>query len=368
MRWFVHNSSIKTQANDPIDYSPFRLDALTEKQPSFFEVVFLHDGILYRYGFEISREKVETEWLFHSPHAKEAKLFTREDSKYTISRNLKGGTVSKQLTRPNALFLSVAAQFNNQTAIKILDWFTNLGMISGLDDSGYGGFTAKMFSEDESYRSSILELIQGSDVGINDIVTEKTNIKDPSAFPQNMPQELKDFFTKQMKADGEIVNFKSTHSKRCKNGAMEETRFDIGDESEGTQKLFFLSGPIIDTLQNGKVLVIDEIEARMHTLLTRKLTSLFNSPITNPKHAQLIFATHDTNLLSKELFRRDQIWFVEKDMAGASHLYSLAELKVKNERIYENDYLQGRYGAIPVLGDLRTAVLDLSQDDPHASK
>jgi uncharacterized protein len=101
----------------------------------------------------------------------------------------------------------------------------------------------------------------------------------------------------------------------------------------------------------------------MHTLLTRKIIGMFNSEKTNPRHAQLIFATHDTNLLSNKLFRRDQIWFVEKDSRGASHLYSLAELKVRNDASFENDYLQGRYGAVPLLGEMRTMVVDISQRD-----
>ncbi len=129
-----------------------------------------------------------------------------------------------------------------------------------------------------------------------------------------------------------------------------------------------LSGPIIDTLREGKILVVDEIEARLHTLLTRKLIALFNSEKTNPKHAQLIFATHDTNLLSNKFFRRDQIWFVEKDEEGASHLYSLAELKVRNDASYGSDYLQGKYGAIPILGEIRQTVIECGQDDEHETK
>jgi len=97
--------------------------------------------------------------------------------------------------------------------------------------------------------------------------------------------------------------------------------------------------------------------------LTRALIQLFNSTKTNPKRAQLVLTTHDTNLLSNKLFRRDQIWFTEKDRFGASHLYSLAEiklgeLKVRNDASYESDYLQGRFGAIPFLGDLRQVILD----------
>ncbi len=353
MRRFVLTSSRESQANESINTIPFMLDEQKESASSYFEVVFLLESVLYRYGFEVTTEKVETEWLFYSPNKKEAKLFTREDNEISISRTLKGGQALKSLTRPNALFLSVAAQFNNEIAKKVLGWFKSVNVISGLDDAGYGSFTTHVFTEDTSSRDSILDLLRESDVGINDVVFEKINIHDAGVFPKNMPQELRDFLLKQIKEESELIKFRSVHRKYCENEAVEKILFDFDEESEGTQKLFFLSGPVIDTLRNGKVLVIDEIEARLHTLLTRKLIGLINSEKTNPKHAQLIFATHDTNLLSNKFFRRDQIWFVEKDEEGASHLYSLAELKVRNDASFESDYLKGKYGAIPILGEMR---------------
>ncbi|MRS05051.1 ATP-binding protein, partial [bacterium] len=358
-------SSKESQADEPIRISPFRLDRASEQKPSFFEIIFRLDDTSYRYGFEVTSEKVETEWLFYSPHGKETKLFIREGNDIKPSRGFKGGQAAKKLTRSNALFISVSAQFNSETAINVLSWFKSVGVISGLDDSGYEDFTAKKFSEDPKFRTNILDLIKGFDVGINNVIIEQVNINDPKVFPEDMPQELKEYVIKQMKDSEGFVNFKSVHQRDCGNGKTDEIPFDMDDESEGTQKLFFLSGPIIDTLSQGKLLIIDEIEARMHTLLTRKLISMFNSEINNPNHAQLIFATQDTNLLSNKLFRRDQIWFVEKDEMGSSHLYSLAELKVRKERDYENDYLQGRYGGIPMLGEMRQTMIDLIHEDEH---
>jgi AAA15 family ATPase/GTPase len=130
------------------------------------------------------------------------------------------------------------------------------------------------------------------------------------------------------------------------------------DESDGTEKLFYLTGPLVDVLAKGSVLVIDEMEARLHPMITRALIGLFNSKETNPQNAQVIFTTHDTNLLSNKAFRRDQIWFTEKDRYGCSHLYSLAELKVRNDASYEDDYLDGRYGAIPFLGNVRHVMIE----------
>ena len=359
MRWLVVNSSKESQAKDPIKTYPFRLDVATENQPSFFEIVFQHEGIPYRYGFEVTTKKVIAEWLFYSPRGREAKLFVRDETEIDVSRNFKGGKKSKSFTRPNALFISVAAQFNSETANNVLSWFNSVNFISGLDDKSYGGFTISKFAEEEPFRNGILQLIRNFDVGIDDVQVERKNVKEFDAFPSDMPQEIRDIITKQMGEKGEFVSLKTIHAKHgVKNGSQKYTVFNMEDESEGTKKLFLLSGPVLDTLANGKVLFIDEIEARMHTLLSQRIIGLFNSKKTNPKNAQLVFATHDTNLLSNKIFRRDQIWFIEKDNVGASHLYSLAELKVRNDASFGNDYLQGKYGAIPLFGELRQIVLD----------
>jgi AAA15 family ATPase/GTPase len=124
------------------------------------------------------------------------------------------------------------------------------------------------------------------------------------------------------------------------------------DESEGTKKLVAFAGPLRDALSSQYVLVIDEFDARLHPLITKQIIRMFNGTKSNPTNAQLIVATHDTNLLDKDLMRRDQIWFVEKDPVGSSHLTSLVEYKVRNDASYEKDYILGKYGAIPFLGSI----------------
>ncbi|MEL7644823.1 MAG: ATP-binding protein [Anaerolineaceae bacterium] len=366
MRNLVLYSSRESQADEPISVVPFRLDVTTEDAPSFFELIFLVEGVPYRYGFEVTAEKVHTEWLFFSPKGKEAKLFTREAEDISLSRSFKGGQRLMELTRPNALFLSVAAQFNNEVAKRVFAWFKSFGFISGLEDRYYRNFTVNRFDDDPSFRTGILEIIQESDVGIKNVISIKEPIR--SFLPIEKLQELRTRINKDIKEDEEVIALKSIHSKQCENGAIEDVQFDFQEESEGTQKLFFMSGPVIDTLRKGGVLVVDEIEARLHTLLTRKLIGLFSSEITNPNHAQLIFATHDTNLLSKDSFRRDQIWFVEKDEDGASHLYSLAELKIRNDASFESDYLKGRYGSIPILGEIRQTLAIIRQEGNHVNE
>jgi len=174
-----------------------------------------------------------------------------------------------------------------------------------------------------------------------------------------MPNELRQaFLTLLSRPDAELISVKTSHTKYGEdNRPVGREVFDLDKhESEGTKKLFALAAPLIDTLKLGRVLIVDELDARLHPLLTREIVSLFNSNKTNPNHAQLVFTTQDTNLLDNRFLRRDQVWFTEKDRQGVTRLYSLAEYKVRNDASFERDYILGRYGAIPYLGDLRQVV------------
>jgi AAA15 family ATPase/GTPase len=226
----------------------------------------------------------------------------------------------------------------------------------------YRAFTIKQVIEGK-YKSEIIQLVKNLDMDINDIEGIKLD-KEKVQLPSGMSEEMRLLLLKSIQGS-ELLTVQTKHPKLNAQGqSVGSVIFDMdNNESHGTQKAFYLAGPIFDVLTQGKVLLIDEMEARLHPLLTRELIRLFNSIETNPKRAQLIFTTHDTNLLSNKLFRRDQIWFIEKDHFCASHLYSLAELKlddikVRNDASFEDDYLKGRYGAIPFLGGVKKVVLE----------
>jgi AAA15 family ATPase/GTPase len=357
MRQFVLASAKETQAGEPINVESFRLNTETENEPSFFEVVFLVDGLQYRYGFEVNHNQVISEWLFSVPSTKEAKLFIREENDIKPSlKFFKEGKGLEQKTRSNALFLSVVAQFNGLISRSILQWFSRVGIVSGLDDMFYRAFTIKQVIEGK-YKSEIIQLVKNLDMDINDIEGIKVD-KDKVQLPSGMSEEIRLLLLKSIQSS-ELLTVQTKHPKLNAQGQIVgSVTFDMDlNESHGTQKAFYLAGPIFDVLTEGKVLLIDEMEARLHPLLTREIVRLFNSIETNPKRAQLIFTTHDTNLLSNKLFRRDQIWFIEKDNQECSHLYSLAELKVRNDASFENDYIQGLYGAIPFIGNVRQVIL-----------
>jgi uncharacterized protein len=355
MKWFVLNSSKETQVSEAIDIEVFRLSTETEKEPSFFEIVFLLEGKNFRYGFEINSEQVVAEWLFQSDEDSEAMLFERDFDSFRLDDFPEGQGISDK-TRNNALFLSVVAQFNGKLSGKILLWFSKtLQLISGLQDRLYRKETLESF-ENDRHRHDIIEFIKKLDLGIADIqitnkpvfISQKTALYGGSYGSLYPNSESK-------------PTVKTVHRKYDADG--KQTAIEIFDiekhESEGTNKLFALAGLLLDTLRTGKILFIDELDARLHLLITRELICLFNSNETNPHNAQLIFTTHDTNLLSSKAFRRDQIWFTEKDNKGATDLYSLVEYKVGKDASFERDYIIGKYGAIPFVGNFKELLGEL---------
>jgi len=356
MRWFILNSSRESTSADPIKIEPFRLSTQTEDEASFFEVIFFLNGKRYRYGFEADIHKIHSEWLYHA-NKKETNLFFREDGQIKMSKVFrKEGKGLQDLTRDNALFLSVVEQWNGPMAQSILNWFRQVGIISGLDDRHYRGFTMSQIIKGGKLSDDIIDFVKKMDFGITDLKVEKDEISEEN-ISSNIPQGLKKAFLDKVNYIHTVTTSHKKYDDDLKPISMEVFDLDA-NESEGTKKTFSLAGPILDTLKEGSTLIIDELDARLHPLITCAIINIFNSNSTNPKNAQLIFATHDTNLLSNKRFRRDQIWFTEKDRYGATDLYSLVEYKIRNDASFESDYISGKYGAIPYLGNNQTLVGD----------
>lgn len=353
MKNFIITSSKDTQKGDLIDVQPFRLSTETEHAPSEFEIICIQKGAMFRYGFEVTAEKVISEWLYQREKTKEVELYYREGQDFEIHRSFKtGDTLTKgNLVRENALLLSAAAQFNDPIAGEVLDWLNKFNALSGLREEGYQGFTMSR-TQDQFMKEEILNMIRHADLGIEDLELEHL---DPEKLPKNMPKEIRKRIEKALKEENSAVftDVITQHKKYDgSNNFVANEHFSLEkEESSGTRKFFALTGPILETLKSGDTLVVDELDSRLHPNLVCKLVELFNSKQYNPHDAQLIFNTHDTNLLSSGDFRRDQIWFTEKDRYGAATLYSLADFKERQESNFEQNYIQGKYGAIPYLGD-----------------
>lgn len=351
MKSFMVNSSKESQSTDKIGVEPFKLGLYGETSPSHFELVFIMDGIRYRYGFEADRNRVSAEWLYYVPSSRETSVFSRKDNVIAVSKKFDAEGIDKR-TRNNALYLSVCAQFNVPLAEKILAWVSDkLNVLSGLHDHHYRNYTAGSCDTDAN-RLRISSLIKALDTGISGITVERNTLGIDS-LPSAMPEELKKLITRGSDSFTQ-VSVKTTHKKYGNDGSfVGEEEFDMDEnESDGTQKLFALAGPLLHALKEGEVLLIDELDSRLHPLVTLAIIRLFSEVESNSKNAQLIFVTHDTNLLDKSLFRRDQIWFTEKNRYGATSLYSLAEFKIRNDASFGSDYIKGKYGAIPFIGSL----------------
>ena len=370
MRYFVINSSKESQKGESLEIEPYRLSKETENEPSEFEVIFLFNDEQFRYGFEVTKQKIISEWLYHKPKTKEIELFYRDGNSFdTHERNFtKGATVVREgLVRDNALLISVAAQFNEKTAITVLDWFKRLKVLSGLKESGYQGFTMSK-TENPTHKVKIIELLKAADFGIQDIKLQRLDL-------DSLPKEIKDKIIREVNEEkAELISDVLTTHKKYDSSkkATENISFSLDDdESSGTQKFFALTGPILDVIENGYTLVVDELDSKLHPNLVCKIVSLFNSKELNPKNAQLIFNTHNTNLLSSDLFRRDQIWFTNKDKYGEAKLYSLADFKsdeVKKNEPFEDNYIRGKYGAVPYLGFFDNLNVTLSQYENEEQK
>lgn len=370
---FILTSSNDRQANESIDIIPFLLNRETENEPSSFEMVFVIGNVRFRYGFEVTKDEVVSEWLFAFDllnSKKESTYFTREYQNIKVSAKVfKEGKGLGDNTRKNALFLSTVAQLNGDISMAIQNWFRdNLKIISGLEDSTTG-YTISRFEKDLSFRKNLLNFVKLLGLGIEDIKVEESAIDSLSRiFPvennirirtlleelqRELDQKRNEASAKAMEVSVSFMRNKFDEA----NNLIDEIGLDIGLESQGTQKLFGLLGPWFDVLETGKILIIDELDSSLHTKMTVELLKIFQS-IYNKENAQLIFASHDTNLLRNDLFRRDQIWFAEKNNFGATEIYSLVEYKinqatsVRNDASYEKDYLAGKYGAIPYFGDI----------------
>ena len=355
----------------------FQLDADSENQTSGFEMVFIIDNTRYRYGFEILQEVVVSEWLFiQEPDSqKESYCFKRENDLIQVNpRTFKEAKPLDTLTRNNALFLTTAAQFNVPVALRIRERFSkHFNVISGIDEQTLN-YTALQYMNDEAMRERILNFIQLIDLGIQDIsVKEKLldSLGDSSLLQADpLIRKIVGGLDNALNLPvGKIkeLDIKAEHNKYNGDEVVNRVAFPLGQESIGTIKIFALIGPWLDTLRSGGTLIVDEFGASIHTKLALELIRLFQSKL-NRGDAQLIVTTHDTNLLRKDLLRRDQIWFAEKDSHGVSDLYSLVEYKinqatsVRSDAAFSKDYLLGKYGAIPYFGNIEKFISDYSAD------
>lgn len=335
MKTIIHNSfaeSLKKEEDRGKTDFYFKLNDSSEKSPTEFEVVFLKNDILYRYGFQIKGFNIVREWLYNKKEV-ETLLFNREGNKYNINNSsFSEGKKYFENVNDNVLFLSYLAQNNTKIASEIFDWFKNLNTVSALANKSYQDVTKMLLRESETFRVWLSYAVKFLGISNVEIDSEDRVITYHNKYDQN------DFL-------------------------IDSVPFELDlNESEGTKKLIYILGAIYDTLKNGKVLFIDELDSKLHPNLTKKLISFFHS--FNKNKAQFIFTLHDSNLLDKNLFRRDQIWFVDKNKFGSSEMYSMSEFDasvVRNTSDYRKKYLELTFGAAKSL-ELDNKLIELMYD------
>jgi hypothetical protein len=332
--------------------------------PSLFEVTFLRADVRYQYGFWASDECFLEEWLYAWPNGKKQVWYERDGNEFKFGENLKGeNKLIEDVTRPNALFLSAAAQHGHPQLQRIFSWFralrtVRLSAASQIPPQGSPGefWLARLLEGGEidgrppmpfvreafiteflegPYLERFRNLLRSADIGIVDVRVSRSESDDLPRRARSRRIQLKH---------------------QC---GFDDAWLPLEDESRGTQTLYQLALPILQIIEEGGVLLVDELEASLHPALAQQVVLQFNDPAANPRNAQLIFTTHDTNLLGTTLgepaLRRDQVWLTEKDHEGATVLYPLTDYKPRKAENLERGYLQGRYGAIPFLGDFHVA-------------
>lgn len=335
MAGMVRSSHRDAEPGERIERYPFALDVGAVGEPSWYVVDLLLDGVRFTYGFSLEDERVADEWLYGYPHGRKRVVFQRDGDDFTFGDTSPRRELDlvRRITAPNVLFLSVAARSQQESVLPVYRWFRRaLVFEAGVGRLPHRWVLRKIgLALQRSERvPSIVALLRAADLGIVNVGAEWETDED------------------------ERVG-RSPHiwvEQQARRGTV---RLGYDDQSAGTKALLAYAEPVLTTLENGGLLVVDEIDSSLHPRLTSHLIRLFQEKETNPRGAQLLLTTHDASLLGRsggeEILKRDQVWFVEKDAHGETALFPLSDFKPRQEENRERRYLGGSYGAVPLLNE-----------------
>lgn len=366
---FIRNAQRTQYESAEVPVRPFELDDISKKTPTEFHFEYISNDIKYWYGFSATKEKIVTEYLYAAPKGQKSEIFTREYQNFHFPSNKEKSMkeLIKQAVATNQLFFAISCVMNYEPCIKAMQWFRKEIFFSR--DYSDLGQNILSHREDKELLQSIIQIAKVADFGISDMKfeinnTEISNLEElPEFVTEQQRQEIEkaiEQFRKSLSADAEssegILQFNelkatSYHKGKDSQGNIQEYALPLSEESDGTIRLMSRAAAIQDTLKVGGVLIVDEIENRLHPLLVQYIIEKFQNQ-SDGQRAQLIFTTHSTDIMNRGMLRRDQYYFVDKDnMTGESELYSLADFSVRLEENIAKAYLLGKYGAVPYIDE-----------------
>ena len=346
MRTMVLHSHIRGEPNGGVPRRPFRLDPASFQTRSHFEIDFVFDDVHHRYGFEAGDESFESEWLYAFPKSYRRTLFERKGSEYRFGRWLKGrNDTIAALTRSNSLYVSAAAQNGHEYLSMVYEYFRSMRIVRNISVPG-SMVSARLAAEEPDPR--VIDFLEKLNTGVVGYRKNETVLSDVErTLKREITAITRKFSEDEIIVEGNLdrdIAIELAH-RDCDGKTV---YFELDQESAGTRRLLVLLAQVFRTLDDGVPLFIDELDASLHTHACKSVLDLFGSPETNPKGAQVVATSHDTNLMSLPNLRRDQLWFIEKDSSGATRLYPLTDYKVRKGDNVGRWYLEGRYGATPI--------------------
>lgn len=357
---FIKNAQRTQHEKAAIPVIPFALNDYSASEPTEFEFIYTLDDIRYWYSFSATREKIFTESLYHAPKGQKALVFSREGQTFSFTEDKSRRKLISEAVAENQLYFSVACTMNDAACSRAMRWFREMVFFS----RDYSDIPRQLldYSNDTNMLRAISDYAKAADLGIEDMQFEinSQEVDDEAALPDNLPEGMKAALVQFLHTLSETSNNSevrlkmgevtatSKHKGRNKNGASQLYPLELEDESDGTRKLMSIAPAIESVLARGGILLVDEIERELHPMLVDFVVAKFQSKRTNPYGAQIIFTTHNTELLNMELLRKDQLYFVDKDQEdGASELYSISEFATRTTDNIRKGYLLGKYGATP---------------------
>lgn len=357
---FIKNAQRIQHEKASVPVIPFALNDYSENEPTEFEFDYISNGIKYWYSFAATKEKIIRESLYHAPKGQKAQVFVRKGQKFSFTEDKARRKLISETVAENQLFFSIACTMNDSACINAMSWFREDVFFS----RDYTDIPRQLleFYEDRNMLKAISDYAKTADFGIEEMKFEVENkeIKNGLEIPEDIPEGMKAALASFIQvlsetstnSEGKLkmsqIKAKSQHRGIDSNGDSRFYSLELEDESDGTRKLMSLAPAIESVLKRGGVLLVDELERELHPMLVNYVVAKFQSKKSNPKGAQIIFTTHDTELMNLEYIRKDQIYFADKNrMDGSSELYSVTDFTTKTADNIRKGYLVGKYGATP---------------------